>query len=488
MWKIWTTLFSVTYASQTVLREPLASEFTTFQSPNSPHSVRIRQQNESICATDSAQYTGWLDIGHKHLFFWYFDSQNDPANDPLTLWTNGGPGSSSMIGLFQEIGPCLINEYGNGTVSNPWAWNQNTSLLFVEQPVGVGFSYIDEGYDVPRDSKEAAVDMHRFLQLFITEIFPDKQFSDVHLSGESYAGKYIPYLGAEIITQNERYPQETQINLKSCLVGNGYMSPKDVAFGYWETLCTTNPGVETPVFNKTRCDIMATNMPRCMDVAETCIRNPDTDICYTASSICMDGVISWYDGESGKGGRNRFDITAECVVDDFCYKQSENIQQYLNSAPVWNALSPSDGLKEYQMQSDAIAKSFNTTPETMTLSSDAVLLLLSRGVHFLAYQGNFDLACNTAGVLRWANALSWRGQVEFSAKSLEPWTSNVDGRDQVVGKTKEVQVYFDSHSKTTSRFALVTVDAAGHLLPQDRPDVAFDILTRWIAGASFVDS
>ncbi|OQD83817.1 hypothetical protein PENANT_c015G03269 [Penicillium antarcticum] len=435
--------YSVSYASQTILRGPSTSDFTSFKSPNSPHSVRIRQQNDTICATGSAQYTGWLDIGHKHLFFWYFDSQNEATNDPLTLWMTGGPGASSMLGLFQEIGPCLINDYGNGTVSNPWAWNRNTSLLFVDQPVGVGFSYIDEGYDVPRDSKAAAVDMHHFLQIFISEIFPEKQFSDFHLSGESYAGKYIPYLGAEIITQNERYPREIQVNLKSCLVGNGFMSPKDIFFGYWETLCTTNPGVETPVFNNTRCDILATNMPR---------------------------------------------FTGTCAIDDFCYKRSEYIQQYLNTPAVWDALSPPDEIKEYKLSSDAIEKSFQATPEMMSYSSDAVLLLLSRGVHFLAYQGNLDLACNTAGVLRWANSLSWRGQVEFSAKSLQPWTTNMGGRDEVVGTTKEVQVYFDTHSKTASRFALVTVDRAGHLLPQDRPDVAFDILTRWITGASFVSS
>lgn len=187
---LFSTLFGVGYAAQTVLRpETFAvGDFAIFQSPYSPsHSVRIRQQNESICDAGSAQYTGWLDVGAKHLFFWYFESQNDPANDPLTLWMTGGPGYSSMVGLFQEIGPCLINEHGNGTVPNPWSWSQNSSLLFVDQPVDVGFSYIDEGHDLPRDSQEAAVDMHRFLQLFVSEVFPHKRSSPVHLSGESYA-------------------------------------------------------------------------------------------------------------------------------------------------------------------------------------------------------------------------------------------------------------------------------------------------------------
>jgi cathepsin A (carboxypeptidase C) len=85
------------------------------------------------------------------------------------------------------------------------------------------------------------------------------------------------------------------------------MSPKDVTFGYWETLCTTNPGVSSPIFNQTRCDILAENMPRCMDVYDTCIQNPDPAICAAAESVCYKGIVGWYEDESGKGGRNRFD-------------------------------------------------------------------------------------------------------------------------------------------------------------------------------------
>lgn len=183
---------SVAYAMQTVLTSTPehkgSDDFRIIQSSHSPdYSIRIRQQNDSICAAGSPQYTGWLDIGPRHLFFWYFESQNDPANDPLMLWMNGGPGGSSMMGLFEELGPCLINEFGNGTEYNPWGWSKNSSLLFVDQPVGVGFSYIDEGYELPVDSREAAVDMHKFLQLFVSEVFPEKEGLPFHLAGESYA-------------------------------------------------------------------------------------------------------------------------------------------------------------------------------------------------------------------------------------------------------------------------------------------------------------
>jgi cathepsin A (carboxypeptidase C) len=81
----------------------------------------------------------------------------------------------------------------------------------------------------------------------------------------------------------------------------------DTTFGYWETLCTTNPGVEKPVFNETRCDIMAANLPRCLELVTVCYDHPDPLICLASINFCLDGVINFYDGESGKGGRNRFD-------------------------------------------------------------------------------------------------------------------------------------------------------------------------------------
>ena len=85
------------------------------------------------------------------------------------------------------------------------------------------------------------------------------------------------------------------------------MSSKDITFGYWETLCTTNPGISTPVFNETRCDIIAANMPRCMEVYDTCAKGPDLAICTAAYSVCYKGIIGLYEDESKKGGRNRFD-------------------------------------------------------------------------------------------------------------------------------------------------------------------------------------
>lgn len=80
--------------------------FHVFQSEHSPdHSIRIQKQNSSLCNTKVTQYTGWLDVGHVHLFFWYFESEagqsKDVSDAPLTLWMTGGPGGSSLLGMLQ---------------------------------------------------------------------------------------------------------------------------------------------------------------------------------------------------------------------------------------------------------------------------------------------------------------------------------------------------------------------------------------------------
>lgn len=74
-------------------------------------------------------------------FFWFFESRTDPANAPLSIWMNGGPGTSSIEGLFLENGPCTVNLDSNSTTLNPWSWNNEVNMLYIDQPTEVGFSY-----------------------------------------------------------------------------------------------------------------------------------------------------------------------------------------------------------------------------------------------------------------------------------------------------------------------------------------------------------
>jgi cathepsin A (carboxypeptidase C) len=168
--------------------QPEVKGFRVYSSSDHPsYSIRMKEQNDTICEAHSKQYTGWLDVGQMHLFFWYYESQSNPEADPPVLWLTGGPGASSMLGLFLEAGPCLVNEHGNGTEYNPYGWSEHANIIFVDQPAGVEFSYLDKDEPLPSNSFTAAEDMHRFLQIFVSQVFPSMKTRQFHISGDSYA-------------------------------------------------------------------------------------------------------------------------------------------------------------------------------------------------------------------------------------------------------------------------------------------------------------
>jgi hypothetical protein len=106
--------------------------------------VRYKEVPNGICELNNTvkSYSGYLDVDtNEHYFFWFFEARNqNPKDAPLTVWINGGPGSSSMIGLFQELGPCRVES--NGTVvNNPYSWSESSNMIFIDQPAQVGFSY-----------------------------------------------------------------------------------------------------------------------------------------------------------------------------------------------------------------------------------------------------------------------------------------------------------------------------------------------------------
>lgn len=102
------------------------------------------------------QYSGYLDAPNgKHLFYWFVESQYHPEKAPVVLWLNGGPGCSSLYGLFNQIGPFFVRSDGKTLYKNKNSWNKVANLLFLETPAGTGFSYKDDMNYTTNDDQTA---------------------------------------------------------------------------------------------------------------------------------------------------------------------------------------------------------------------------------------------------------------------------------------------------------------------------------------------
>ncbi|KAF9609357.1 hypothetical protein IFM89_015612 [Coptis chinensis] len=167
-------------------------------------------------------YAGYVTVNKKNgraLFYWFYEAETQPDEKPLVLWLNGGPGCSSVgFGATQEIGPFIVDTEGHELKFNPYSWNKEANMLFLESPVGVGFSYSNTTSDYAiLGDKLTAKDSYSFLHNWFIK-FPLYRNRRFYIAGESYAGKYVPEL-AELIHKKNKNPS-LYIDLKGFLLRN----------------------------------------------------------------------------------------------------------------------------------------------------------------------------------------------------------------------------------------------------------------------------
>lgn len=151
-------------------------------------------KNLPDCTLNTDSYSGYLTVTDtKKLHYVYVASQDKPVEDPLVIWFNGGPGCSSLEGLFQEHGPCVMLDTETKMKQNPYSWNLRANVLYIENPAGVGFSIAGDDDDWLHSDYSTSLDLIEGLKDFYTK-FPTLVNNDLYVSGESYAGIYVPYL------------------------------------------------------------------------------------------------------------------------------------------------------------------------------------------------------------------------------------------------------------------------------------------------------
>ncbi|KAJ3089746.1 hypothetical protein HDU96_003653 [Phlyctochytrium bullatum] len=422
--------------------------------------VKEHDPTASFCDPSVLEITGYLETVAGYFFFFFYESRSKPETDPFVLWTNGGPGCSSGLGAFMELGPCRVTEGGNGTVDNPWSWTSNASVLFLDQPVEVGFSYAKEGYSVG-DSVTAGKDVDAFVQIFLYS-YPKYANVEFHVFGESYGGHYVPAIGKAINDGNKiglDDPYRIQVNLTSIGIGNGMVDLPEQAKYFPDFACDKKYG---PLVSEATCQKMRDRYPFCKTLGDRCDENGTAFSCIPASIYCT----SITDIKEAK--RNPYDVREPCEGSLECYPIIADIATFLNTPEIQEKLGVS---RNYQSCSSAVSMNFMKTGDHAKAHDWMVAELLEDGIKALVYAGDADYVCNWISNLGWLEAMEWSGQEKFKATPDYTWISNLTGKEA-------------GEFRTVGNLTWVKVNDAGHMVPYDQPEHALEMFNGWLGVSS----
>ncbi|KAF1914780.1 Alpha/Beta hydrolase protein [Ampelomyces quisqualis] len=415
--------------------------------------LRVKKVDPSVLGVDKVkQYSGYLDDNEedKHLFYWFFESRNDPKNDPVVLWLNGGPGCSSLMGLFMELGPASVTKDGK-IKHNDYAWNANASVIFLDQPVNVGYSYSSGSVS---NTVAAGKDIYALLTLFFKQ-FPEYSKQPFHISGESYAGHYIPVFASEILSHKKR-----NINLQSVLIGNG-LTDGLTQYEYYRPMACGEGGWPA-VLDEGSCQAMDNAYPRCASLIENCYKSESVWSCVPASIYCNNAMIGPYQ----RTGQNVYDVRRPCGDNQLCYDEIDWISSYLNKKEVMKAVGAE--VSSYDSCNFDINRNFLLQGDWMKPYHRVVPGLLKE-IPVLVYAGDADYICNWLGNKAWTEALEWPGQKQYKNAKMEDF--KIDGDGKKVGEVK-------SHGN----FTFMKIHAGGHMVPFDQPEASLEMVNRWLSG------
>ncbi|CAK9147525.1 unnamed protein product [Ilex paraguariensis] len=412
-------------------------------------------------AVGFTQYGGYVTIDESagRAFYYYFaEAQHSKQSLPLLLWLNGGPGCSSLAyGAMQELGPFRVHSDGKTLFKNRFAWNHAANVLFLESPAGVGFSYSNTTSDYEKGGdKRTAADNYVFLLNWL-ERFPEYKKRDFYISGESYAGHYVPELAHTILHHNKK-ANTSLINLKGIIIGNAVINDETDNQGMYDYFAShALISDETSHQINKYCDF-SPNAPsesdQCNNAANEANLNVfPIDIYNIYAPLCSNPNLT---AMPKKASVRFFDPCS----DNYVYA-------YLNRPDVQKALHANVTKLNYDWEpcSDVI-QTWEDSPSTMI---PLLREFMENGLRVWIFSGDIDGRVPVTSTKYSIN------KMKLSVKSpWQPWYLNT----QVGGYT---QVY-----KGDLTFA--TVRGAGHQVPSYQPTRALTLISYFLSGKPLSDA
>ncbi|KAI4300906.1 hypothetical protein L6164_034233 [Bauhinia variegata] len=403
-------------------------------------------------------YAGYITVDEhqqRALFYYFAQTEVDPASKPLVLWLNGGPGCSSLgAGAFCEHGPFKPSK--NSLVKNDYSWNKEANMLYLESPAGVGFSYsANRSFYVFVDDQMTARDNLVFLQRWFTK-FPEYQNNDFFITGESYGGHYVPQL-AQLIVQTK-----AKFNLKGIAIGNPLLEFNtdfnSRAEFYWSHGLISDSTYEafTKVCNFSQIRRQYQNgglTPICAQVNK--LVSGEVSKFVDTYDVTLDVCLASVDQQAGV--LNQLQEIDVCVEDEtFEYLNKKEVQEALHAKLV--------GITRWTVCSDVLRYNMQNleTPTVPVLGA-----LVKSGIRVLVYSGDQDSVIPLTGTRTLVNGLA----KELDLSTTVPYRAWFEGR-QVAGWT---QVYGDILS-------FATIRGAAHEAPFTQPERSLLLFKAFLDG------
>lgn len=417
---------------------------------------------------DGSEEWGYVEVRPKaHMFWWFYGSPNrveDPSKPwPVVLWLQGGPGASGVgIGNFEEIGP--LDTYLKPREST---WLQKADLLFVDNPVGTGYSFVEDSKLFVKTDEEAATDLCTLLM----EIFNRNetlQKSPLYIVAESYGGKYAVTLALSVLKATEA--GKLKLQLGGVALGDSWISPEDFVFS-WAPLLKDVSRLDDNGVKK--CDSLTEKIRQQLRSGQY------TEA--TASWSELEGLISTSSNSVDfynfllDSGMDPVSMEAGELTPGVSMKRYARYLSYLktsaSNAGDLDTLMNGSVKKKLQIipanftwgeQSDSVFSSLQG--DFMKPRIEEVDELLAKGVNVTIYNGQLDLICATKGTEAWVEKLKWEGLETFLSMERTPLYCGTESATKGFKRSyKNLHFYW--------------ILGAGHFVPVDQPCVSLDMVT-----------
>ncbi|XP_063594723.1 retinoid-inducible serine carboxypeptidase-like [Penaeus indicus] len=398
-----------------------------------------------------------------HMFFWlyYTTADVDYKQRPLVIWLQGGPGASSTgIGNFLEIGPQdpQLNNRTN-------AWTNEVNILFVDNPVGTGFSYVDDLKLLTKNNTAIAVDLVEFMKGFFKKV-PEFQGVPIYVFAESYGGK----MAVKFALALNKAVQQKKITcqLAGVALGDSWVSPVDSVLSWGPYLHSVSlvdsiglkkvNSKAQEVANAVKAGKMG-DATKLWSEAEDVVENVTNGVnFYNILNHNKD------DARSNHISHQREHTFTSPHIESLYKRHVEAVSSSLDklmNGPIREKLKVIPKNVTWGGQSAQVFEALSDDFMTSAVQN-VEMLLNTTSMSVVVYNGQLDLIVDTPGVEKWVEGMKWAGTNQWISAARKPIESSA-------GVT-------EAFSKNFKNFIFYWILKAGHMVPADAGDIAMKVM------------